>query len=542
MNTDRELERNLIHRVNVGDALTRTAAHHPTQEAVIDGERRFTYRELDTWVNRVANGLLERGYRRGDALAVMSGNSVEFLVAYYACAKTGVVCVPLNLGWGDSEASYVLRHAKARGVVVESQLVPRIEATLASAGESGSGVRDVFVARGLEASWAPRLEEDRTYLDFEEVGRRQPDHAPAVLVEDRDPISYLYTSGTTAAPKGVVGSHLAVHLESLTVAVDMELRRRDRVLCMMPMFHTAQLNAFCTPSVTVGATMVLLRAFDAALVLELVERESLSVAFGLPMMYRALVAAQKASPRPVGSLRLAVYAMAPMPDHELRQAMECFGCGFALLFGQTEMSPVATLFRPEHQLSHMGAVGTPGVNVQVAIMSEDGALLSRGETGEIVYRGPHVVERYLDDEASTNEAFRHGWFHSGDTGHMGEDGMLWFEDRSKDVIKTGGENVASIEVEKLVYEVSPEIAQAVVIGLPHDHWVEAITVVAVARPGSTIEPLEVIARLKGRLASFKVPKAVIVVDSLPMTSTGKLQKNVLRKQYAGYYAQRESGK
>ena len=530
MKTKQDIERNLIHRINVGDALTRTAAHHPTQDAVVDGDRRFSYRQLDGWVNRVAHGLAARGYERGDALAIMSGNSVEFLVTYYACAKIGVVCVPLNLGWRDSESTYVMGHAKVRGVMVESQLVGRIEAAMTPL----PAVKDVFVARGLGEPWKAGVH-DRKYEDFESLGQDQLDAAPEVFVEDRDAVSYLYTSGTTAAPKGVVGTHLAIHLESLTVAIDMEIRRRDRVLCLMPMFHTAQINAFCTPAVTVGATMVILRGFDDVKVLDLVQSEKLTMLFALPMMYRALVALQEKSPRDISSLRYSVYAMAPMPDRELRRALEVMKCEFALLFGQTEMSPVSTIFRPEHQLSHIGAVGTAGINVEVAIMAEDGKILPRGERGEIVYRGPHTVESYLYDEEATNKAFAHGWFHSGDTGYMGEDGMLWFEDRFKDVIKSGGENVASIEVEKMVYELAPEVGQAVVIGLPHDHWIEAITVIAVAAPDKTIDPEALLAKMKAKLSSFKAPKAVIVRESMPMTSTGKIQKHLLRKEHAEHY-------
>jgi acyl-CoA synthetase (AMP-forming)/AMP-acid ligase II len=250
---DPELAWNLIHRVNVGDALTRTAAAYPQHEAVVDGARRLSYAELDAWVNRVASGLAARGYQRGDALGLMSGNSAEFLVTYYACAKLGVVVVPTNLGWRDAEASYVLRHARARGLVVEAQLLDQAASALAQA----PGVRDVFVAPGT----APDRELGPAMTRFDAL--TGPATPPQVRIDDRDPITYLYTSGTTAAPKGVIGSHLAIHIESLTVALEVELRRRDRLLCLMPLFHTAQLNGLCTPAVTVGATMVLLRGFDA---------------------------------------------------------------------------------------------------------------------------------------------------------------------------------------------------------------------------------------------------------------------------------------
>ena len=356
-----------------------------------------------------------------------------------------------------------------------------------------------------------------------------------MLVGDRDPLSYLYTSGTTSFPKGVVGSHLAIYLESMSTALDNGWRADDRFLAMMPMFHTAQLNAFCTPAVLVGATIQIARGFDPAAFLDAVERDRVTQVFGLPMMYRAALEHPGFADRDVSSLRRAVYAMAPMPDALIRACLAGFGCDFALLFGQTEMSPCTTFFRPEHQLTHIGAVGTPITGVQVAIMGPDGELLPTGEQGEIVYRGPSTMTGYLRNPEATAEAFAHGWFHSGDVGRFGEDGVLWFADRYKDVIKTGGENVASIEVEKAVYAADPRVAEAVVVGLPHPRWSEAITAVVVPRPGERVDEAELLAALKDRLDGYKVPKAVVVVDELPKTSTGKIQKNVVRQRHAGLY-------
>jgi fatty-acyl-CoA synthase len=212
-----------------------------------------------------------------------------------------------------------------------------------------------------------------------------------------------------------------------------------------------------------------------------------------------------------------------------------FGCDFYLAFGQTETSPVATFFRPEHQLSHAGAVGTQVVNVQVGIMTPDGELLPRGEEGEIVYRGPQALNGYLKNPEATADAFRHGWFHSGDVGRLDPDGMLWFSDRYKDVIKTGGENVASIEVEKAVYAASPDVAEVVVVGLPHERWSEAITAVVVPKPGVELDPATLLRAVREHVDAYKVPKSVIVVEELPKTSTGKIQKNVVREQFADHY-------
>jgi len=510
-----DLARNLIGRINVGDSLTRSAAARPGKLAVVDGDRRFTYQDFNAYVNRLAHGLAGLGYERGAALAIASGNSADFLAVYYACAKLGVICVPVNLGWRPDEVAYVLGHSRARGIVVETQLMAAMQDAIAKVPEVG----DVIIAPA----------------DLEALSAHDRAQEPECLVEDRDPLSYLYTSGTTSFPKGVVGSHLAIYLESMSGALDSGWNASDRFAAMMPMFHTAQLNAFCTPAVMVGATIHVMRGFDPGALLDLIEREQITQIFGLPMMYQAILDHEGFHDRDLLSLRRAVYAMAPMPDELIGRCLTGFGCDFALLFGQTEMSPITTLFRPEHQLSHIGAVGTPLIGVQVAIMGPDGDLLPAGQTGEIVYRGPSTMSGYLDNPEATDAAFAHGWFHSGDVGRFGEDGVLWFTDRYKDVVKTGGENVASIEVEKAVYAADPRVAEVVVVGLPHRRWSEAVTAFVVPRPGAAIDAGELLAAVKTRLDGFKVPKSVVFVDQLPKTSTGKIQKNVIRSEHARHY-------
>ena len=527
-----QLEENLIQRVNVGDSLTRSAALRPGRPALVDGGRRFTYAELNAWVNRLAHGLSARGYGRGDALALASGNSAEFLAVYYACAKLGVVCVPINLGWRPDEVAYVLRHSRARGLVVETQLVGAMTEALAKA----TDVADVLVAPGTGARYASEPADRRwaALADVEAADEAEPSH----VVDDRDALSYLYTSGTTSFPKGVVGSHLAIYLESMSGALESGWNAADRFVAMMPMFHTAQLNAFCTPAVMVGATIHVLRGFDPAALLDMVERERITQVFGLPMMFRADARppvvrragpvepapgglrdgtdARRADPRLPRGLRLRVRA-AVRPDRDEP--------GHHAVPPRAPAHPHRRGRHPDRRRA--GRDHGPGRRAAAP-----------GEQGEIVYRGPSTMNGYLHDPEATAEAFAHGWFHSGDVGRFDDDGVLWFADRYKDVIKTGGENVASIEVEKAVYAADPRVAEVVVVGLPHERWSEAITAVVVPKPGETLDGDGLRAALGQRLDGYKVPKAVIVVDELPRTSTGKIQKNVVRERHATYYEER----
>jgi acyl-CoA synthetase (AMP-forming)/AMP-acid ligase II len=525
--TDLVLQRNLISRVNVGDLLVRSVARAPQSLAIVDGARRLTYQAFNDWVNRTANGLAALGYRRGDALALMSGNCAEFLVVYFACAKLGLICVPINLFWRFKELAYVLNHAEVKGVAVEGSLGDQ----LASGLDDAPGVEDIIVIGGDLVGPPPRQRQVALAALEQDASPAEPE----AVVEDRDPISYLYTSGTTSAPKAVVSSHLAVYLESLGVALDTRMTADDRATALMPLFHTAQLNVIATPAIAVGAALFIQRGFAADRLLDLIAAERLTVVFALPMMYRAMLEAVAQNGRDVASLRLAIYAMAPMPTHELRSAMEILGCDFALMFGQTEMNPLATYFRPEHQLSHPGAVGTPSVNVQVAIMDDAGRLLPEGALGEIVYRSPQALTGYLRDQAATEAAFAHGWFHSGDCGHFDADGILWFEDRFKDVIKTGGENVASIEVEKAVYAADPRVQETAVVGLPHDRWGEAVTAVVVLREGEALAEDELMTKIRSHLSPFKCPKRIVFAQAMPKTATGKIQKAKLRAQFAEIY-------
>jgi len=290
---DRTIGRNLITRVNVADMLVRSAARSPDALALVDGARQMTYRQFNASVNRTAAAFAGLGYARGDVLALMSTNNIAFLAVYYACAKLGVVCVPINLFWRHRELSYVLAHARAKGAVVERELIDQLRTGL----DDAPGVEDVIVIGGSSADEIS----GRHAIDFETIVEAGSPDEPAALVEDRDPISYLYTSGTTSTPKGVVSSHLAVYLESLGVAIDTRMTANDRITALMPLFHTAQLNAFVTPAIAVGATLFIQKGFDANRLLDLIESERITFVFALPMMYRAMLEQLEACARDVAA-------------------------------------------------------------------------------------------------------------------------------------------------------------------------------------------------------------------------------------------------
>jgi acyl-CoA synthetase (AMP-forming)/AMP-acid ligase II len=496
------LHRNLVQRVNVGDMLTRTAWRTPEREAVVDGDRRYTYEALNALTNRLANTLRGRGIGRGDAVLLVAGNSAEFLAVYFACAKIGTVCVPANLRWGPREVAHVVDHCAPRLALVEPPFAS-------------------LVPEALEAIVLPfELEQDSS--------------EPACYVEDRDPVAYMYTSGTGSSPKGAVQSHLAGYIVALSGALAWNTDEDWCYALFMPLFHTATL-AIATSAILRGSTTVLMRGFEPKALLETIEHERITYFLALPMMIRALIESPGFEHYDLSSLRTVGYAMAPMPEEDLRRAIEAFGCGFALGFGQTEMSPLTTLFSPSEQLRFPGSVGRQIPNVQTAIMDADGGLLLPGQTGEIVYRSPQTMSEYLDDEDATEQAFRFGWFHSGDLGRFDEHGVLWFEDRLKDVIKTGGENVGSIEIERALSDVEPRILECVVIGLPHAKWGEMITAVVIPRPGAALTEEDVIDAARRKLPALKVPKRVIFTAELPRTSTGKVQKAALRGLYSRRY-------
>jgi len=515
----------LINRVAIGDIIRRSARRYPSKTAIVDGKRRMTFQELEGQSNQFAHYLLSQGFRKGDKIATICQNSADFVVAMFGIHKAGMVWVPINPGLAPADIQYILTHSEARLVIVDDQLF---------ANPSLRNLLMETVDKMVIIPYAGLPSEDGLPI-IESALALQPTEEPLLEIAERDVAQIMYTSGTTGRPKGVMQSHLAVYIASLGNIIEMNLRADDVATAMMPLFHCAQ-HSMLTSFLHIGATNVILRGFDPVTLMATIEREKITWVFALPMMYRVLLDHPERASYDLSSLKFCLYAMAPMDENTLRRAIAELCPNFALGSGQTEMYPGTTFFKPEEQLRRFGSYwGSPSIINDTAIMDEEGNLLPPGQVGEIVHRGPNVMEGYYKNPEATAESRLHGWHHTGDLGMFDADGQLLFVDRKKDMIKTGGENVPSIKVEQVLLS-HPAVANAAAVGLPHPRWSEAVTALVTLKPGARASGEELIQFCKGHLGGFEVPKAVQIIEQFPMTTTGKIQKHVLRDTYRDFYA------
>ena len=516
------LEKNLIERVCVGDAVTRVADRYPDRPAIVHGDRATTYADLETRTNQLAHALLGLGLARQEVVGVMARNCTELLVTYFACAKAGLICSPVNLGLKGPEIAYCLNDAGARVLIVEDALADAARALP----EALPHLEWVYWT-GEDA----HAEVPKSAGTFDGLVEQGSPESVEVEVHDRDPVQLLYTSGTTAHPKGVLTSHLAVTMAALSAAIANRMTaEHSRMILTLPLFHCAMLNSAAVPLVTIAGTAILMQEFEPERTAALIDEHCADAIVLLPMMYGAMLAEPKVRDYDLSSLTRAVYGMAPMPEERMNAIRELFPNADVLLgSGQTEFTPPATFQRPQNQWDKFASWGPATNMTRTAIMDDSGNLLPRGEVGELVYRGPMVMNGYLNLPEKTAESFAQGWFHSGDVAWMDDEGVIWFTDRKKDMIKSGGENVASIEVERCLME-HPAVAEAAVVGLPHDHWGEAVTAGVVLKGGASATEDELIDHCRQRIADFKAPKAVKLLDEFPRTGTGKIQKHLMREE------------
>lgn len=507
---------------SVADLLRRSARRDPDKLAVVSGTVRHSYAQLDTIVNRTANALAKRGVARGDRVVLLSHNNVDFVVLYFALARLGAISVPVNFMLQAEEVSFVLAHSGASAVVAEDVLVPVAAAAIdILADPAAIALRAVIDAGGPPppTGWEPVA-----------AWASHPDATePEAVVADDDVVQLMYTSGTEARPKGVALSSRSLIAQYVSCVVDGGMDASDVEVHALPLYHCAALHAFFTPGIYLGATNIILPGADPAGILRAVETERATKLFCPPTVWISLLRHPDLDHFDLSSLRKGYYGASIMPVEVLREIGERFpGMDLYNFYGQTELSPVATVLGPQDQVRKAGSAGRAAINVETLVVDDDDRPVPCGEVGEIVHRSPHAALGYWNDPEKTAVAFRCGWFHSGDLGVLDAEGYLTVVDRKKDMIKTGGENVASREVEEVIYQ-HPAVSEVAVFATADPRWIEAVTAAVVVRAGHQLGEAELIAFCRGRLAGYKAPKRVVLVDALPKNASGKVLKRELRQ-------------
>jgi fatty-acyl-CoA synthase len=510
-----------INRQTLGDLLRRTRQRDPGKIAIRCGATQWTYAEFDDTATRLAAGLASLGVQMGDRVAVMARNSHAFAALRFAVARLGAVLVPINFMLNSTETKFILDHSGATLVCVDTGL-----AALVQQASVDTAVRQLVWLPGEDAS-----EPVAGLVSFDEL-LQKGEHLTETGLHGAMPAQIVYTSGTESRPKGAMLSHDAVISEYVTCLVDAEIARDDVVLHALPLYHCAQLDVFFGPAVYVGATSVITSKPVADNLLMLIAREGITSFFAPPTVWISLLRAPQLETTDHSRLAKGYYGASIMPVEVLKEIQRRLPqVRLWNLYGQTEIAPVATVLKPEDQLRKAGSAGKQALNVETRIVDDAMQDVATGEIGEIVHRSPQLLSGYYRDEEKTRAAFEGGWFHSGDLGVMDDEGYITVVDRKKDMIKSGGENVASREVEEALYTIEG-VSEVAVIGLPDPRWIEAVTAIVVAKPGAQLTEAGIIAACATRLAHFKVPKRVFLTDALPKNPSGKLLKRELRLRYA----------
>ncbi|MER6683043.1 acyl-CoA synthetase [Streptomyces olivaceoviridis] len=490
----------------VDGVLRRSARRTPARVAVEYADRAWTYEELDEAVSRAAGVLLGQGLAPGDRVGSYGHNSDAYLIGFLACARAGLVHVPVNHNLTGDDLAYLVRQSGSSLVLTDPGIAGRLP----------DGVRTL-----------PLRDTGDSLLAC--LATTPPYDGPEPRTEDL--VQLLYTSGTTALPKGAMMTHRALVHEYLSAITALDLGAGDRPAHSLPLYHSAQLHVFLLPYLAVGATNLILDAPDGDRLFDLIEAGRVDSLFAPPTVWIGLAGRPDFATRDLSGLRKAYYGASVMPVPVLERLRERLPeLGFYNCFGQSEIGPLATVLAPDEHQGRMDSCGRPVLFVDARVVDEDGKDVPAGTPGEIVYRSPQLCEGYWDKPEETAEAFRDGWFHSGDLAVRDADGYFTIVDRVKDVINSGGVLVASRQVEDALYT-HEAVAEAAVVGLPDERWIEAVTAVVVPRGEVTEE--ELIAHVKARLAPFKAPKRVLFAGELPRNASGKILKRELRDRFGG---------
>ncbi len=493
-------------------------AHHASRTpdkalTVFQGET-TTYAEMAERATALAAGLAERGVGRGDVVALLSYNCPEFLETVFAANYLGAVAMPINWRLAGPEVRYILDHSGARALVCDESL-------RGLAGEATKGLE----ATVIRACIAPTAPDGWTALA--DLRAAAGSVAPVPAAAD-DIHRLMYTSGTTGRPKGVMLSHANLAWKNMAHLVEFGFTSADLGLACGPLYHVGALDLTTTTLIAAGATVIIHRVFDAAEVVDELERSRVTTVWLAPAMVNAIMALPGVEQRDLSSVRVIINGGEKMPIPLIERIQRTFpSAWFADAYGLTETVSGDTFLDRDSIVSKLGSVGRPCLYLELDVWDKEGRSVAPGERGEIVLRGPKVFQGYWRDPDATATAFAGGWFHTGDIGVRDEDGYLWIVDRLKDMIVSGGENIAGSEVERVLYE-HEAVLEAAVVARPDERWGEVPVAFVVLRPDAAVTADALLDHCRAQLAKFKVPRAITFLDALPRNPSGKVLKRELR--------------
>lgn len=499
--------------LTVGNFVKVAATRYGDREAIFctTTNRRFSFRQLNQRTNRLANGLIDLGLKKGDVAAFLCTNRAEIVEIYSALAKIGVLGIPLNYRLAPAEMIDLMAHGEASALIFDPWF-----------GEIAGQVRNALPQVSNFVGMGDSLPEFA--VGYEDLLTRSSDKEPEIAIFEEDPMYMNLTSGTTGLPK----SYLLTQYNNAAVAPFFasyfDITRNDVVLTAFPIFGRVGF-AWCMVSILAGARNVI-HQFNPQEILGLIESEKVTISNWVPTMAAFVLSLPEVDKHDLSSLRALVFAAAPLTS-ALQEQIKKRLCPNLYEFYGLQETGIVVCIGPEEKERHPASVGQVAFSAEVRIVDTEGKDVPAGTVGDIIAQAPSATASYFKNEEKTREAFKDGWFHTGDLGYFDEEGFLYLAGRSKDMIVTGGQNVFSVEVEDTLMN-HPAVADCAVIGLPDDTWGERVTAVIVRTPGAEVTQEEIIAFCKEKMAGFKAPKTVIWRDEpLPRTPTGKVTKYVL---------------
>ncbi len=519
-----EFLRNRYNHTNrwvIADVIRRNRYRHPHKTALVYGDTKLSYRELEDEINRVANALIDLGVEKYDRVAILAHNTRHHVLTWLGCCKVGAIYLAVNYLLRGDDIAYCINHSESTVFIVEDELYGLVEDVLDTMPTVTTFIWSKE-GKGLPVG-------DRRFRDFDEWYSAYPPVEPHVILHMEDPCQMTYTSGTESLPKGVIIGNQALMAEYMGCIVDGGYDAGDICINALPLYHCAQRDCFMNPVFWAGGTNILMRP-DIGEILKAIAEHKATMFFAPPTVWIGLLRHPDFDKYDLSSLKKCYYGASIMPVAILREIIEKFsGAKIYNYYGQTELAPYHTILKAEDALTKLGSAGMAGLNMETRLEDDDGNPIERaGIPGEICGRGPHTMMIYFKDPEKTDAAMKGGWFHSGDIGILDEDRYIEVVDRKKDMIKTGGENVPTSEVEDAIYK-DTRVQEVAVIGIPDPKWVEAITAVIIPREGQEITEDEVFQHCREHLAPFKCPKVVLLVEELPKTPSGKILKRELRE-------------